>query len=238
VCFIHGWSVREARSIEGRFIVGDRRGFGKVEHVMVSVPFVGRNLPEMVLRMKCRNALFDRGVIGGCMIFHGFRIDEERQVLVWSPHYHCLGYVEGGFDRCRDCVHERGDCRSCSGFKGREVRGFAKDGYLVKVLPERLTVFGTAFYQLNHATVRVGIRRFHVVTWFGCCGNRKFEGERSMAEVLCPVCCEEMVRSAYVGKRFIVRDIGVVGYLPVFVDDAFDEFGEPNYIDAVGGRSE
>jgi hypothetical protein len=235
VCFIRGWSVREARSIEGRFIVGDKRGFGKVEHVVVSVAVVDRDLPEYVLRAKCGDVLFDRGLIGFCMIFHGFRIDSERNILVWSPHYHSLGYVEGGFDRCRNCVHTRSDCSSCDGFKGREVRGFANDKYLVKVEDSRKTVFGTAWYQLNHATIKVGLRRFHVVTWWGVCGNRKFEGEKLVAEVLCPVCSEEMVRSVYVGKRFIVRDIGDVGYLPVFADDEFDEFGEPNYVDVVGG---
>jgi len=231
VCFIRGWSVREARSVEGRFIAGEKRGFGKVEHVTVSVAVADRELPESVFRKKCRDALSDRGVFGGCMIFHGFRIDEDRQVLVWSPHYHVLGYVEGGFDCCRSCRHERLDCHSCDGLKGREARGFKRDGYLVKVLDKRKTVFGTAWYQLNHATVRVGLRRFHVVTWFGVCGNRKFESVKLNAEVLCPVCSEEMVRMAHVGKRRFVTDIGDVGYVPVFADDEFDGSGEPNYVD-------
>jgi len=236
-CFIRGWSVRQARSIEGRFVEGDKRGFGKVEHVVVSVPVADRDLPESVLRKKCRDALRDRGVVGGGMIFHGYRIDKNRKVLSWSPHYHSLGYIEnGGFDRCRDCVHKREDCRSCDGFKGKEVRGFAKDGYLVKVMAERKTVFGTAFYQLNHATVRVGIKRFHVVTWFGSCGNRKFKSAKVKAKVLCPVCGSEMVRSVHVGKRRLIKDIGHVDYVPWFVDDEFDANGEPNYIDVVGSR--
>ncbi|MDH5482201.1 MAG: hypothetical protein OEY22_04900 [Candidatus Bathyarchaeota archaeon] len=235
VCFIRGWSVREARSIEGRFLAGKKRGFDKVEHITGSVAVADRELPESVFRKKCRDALKDRGVLGGCMVFHGYRIDEERQVLVWSPHYHVLGYVEGGFDRCRDCRHKREDCRSCSGLKGREVRGFANDGYLVKVHDVRKTVFGTAWYELNHATVRVGVKRFHCVTWWGNCGNRKFESVKLDIEVLCPVCSEEMVRSVYVGKRFIVRDIGVDGYLPVFADDEFDGVGVANYVDVVGG---
>jgi hypothetical protein len=45
-----------------------------------------------------------------------------------------------------------------------------------------------------------------------------------------------MVRCAYMGKRFIPRDIGDVNYKACFVDDEFDEDGEPNYIDVVGGR--
>jgi len=170
------------------------------------------------------------------MIFHGFRIDKKRQVLAWSPHYHSLGYIDGGFDRCRECVHSRSDCGSCDGFKGREVRGYANDGYLVKVLPERKTVFGTAFYQLNHATVRVGIKRFHVVTWFGSCGNRKFKSAELKAQILCPACGAEMVKSIHMGKRHLVKDIGHADYVPWFVDDEFDENGEPNYTDVVGSR--
>jgi len=38
----------------------------------------------------------------------------------------------------------------------------------------------------------------------------------------------------YVGKRYVVKDVGDADYVPLFVDDEFDENGEPNYID-VGG---
>jgi hypothetical protein len=116
------------------------------------------------------------------------------------------------------------------------VRGFEKDGYIVKVMGERVTVFGTAWYQLNHASVRVGLKRFHVVTWFGVCGNRKFKSAKLEAEDVCPACNEDMVRCTYWGKRFIARDIGDPSYQKWFVDDEFDESGLPNYVDAVGGR--
>jgi hypothetical protein len=202
----------------------------------VSVAVVDRGLPESVLRLKCREALVDRGVTGGCMIFHGFRIDRVRGVLAWKPHYHTLAFIEGGFDRCRICVHERGDCGSCSGLKGREVRGFAKDGYLVKVHDERKTVFGTAHYQLNHATVRVGIKRFQSVTWFGSCGYRKFGSVKVKSGNKCPACEDEMVRSIFMGKRHIAKNVGDVDYVPWFVDDEFGADGEPNYVDLIGGR--
>jgi hypothetical protein len=113
VCFARGWSVREARSIEGRLVEAVNRGLGVCEHVTVSVPVADRDLPESILRVKCRNALRDRGVSGACMIFHGYRMNRERTCLVWSPHYHTLGFIEGGFERCRECRHSRGDCASC-----------------------------------------------------------------------------------------------------------------------------
>ena len=236
ICFIRGWSVRGARSIEGRLNEGVKRGLGKVEHGLVSVAVADRNLPESVMRKKCRDVLFDRGVIGGCMIFHGYRRDKKRGVLAWSPHYHVLGFIEGGYSRCRECERKWNCLEGCGGFDDRAWQGFQKDGYFVRVFAERDTVFGTAFYQLHHATIRIGIKRFHAVTWFGVCGNRKFKSEKSMAEVVCPACGEEMLRCVYVGKRPIVKDVGNVGYRAVFPFDEFDENGEPNFIDFVGGR--
>jgi hypothetical protein len=210
---------------------------GKAEHVTVSAPVADRGLPVSVLKRRCRGALADRGVKDACMIFHGYRLDRDGNCLVWSPHYHVLGFVEDGFDRCRDCVHARGDCSFCDGFKGREVRGFAKDGYIVKVHDERESVFGTAHYQLNHATIRLGIKRFHVVSWFGKLSSRS--GLKVVKEKVvpaCPVCGGEMSRSVYVGRFRIVKDVGSPDYVSWFVDDEFNEYGEPNFIDVVGSH--
>lgn len=231
ICFIRGWSVRGARNIEGRFVKAVSLGLGEVEHILVSVPVVDYDLPESVMRKKCRKVLFDRGVIGGTMIFHGYRVDKKRDVLVWSPHYHVLGFVVGGYSRCRECPRKWNCLKGCGDFDDRAYQAFLKDGYFVKVFKARKTVFGTAFYQLNHATIRVGIVRFHVVTWFGVCGNRKFKSANVDAEVLCPACKSVMVRSVYMGKRHIVKDVGHADYVPWFVDDEFDEDGKPNFID-------
>ena len=236
VCFIRGWSVRGARSVEGRLIEAVNRGFGDVEHILVSVPVVDYDLSESVLRAKCRKALFDRGVIGGCMIFHGYRVDKKRGVLVWSPHYHVLGFVVCGYARCRECERKWNCLKGCGDFDDRAWQGFQKDKYFVKVFKKRKTVFGTAFYQLNHATIRVGIVRFHAVTWFGSCGNCKFKSANVDVEVLCPACESVMVKSVYMGKRHIVKNVGHVDYVPLFVFDEFDENGEPNFIDVVGSR--
>jgi len=238
-CFIRGWSVRGAGSITSRLEEGVRRGFGKVEHVVVSPAVVDRKLSESVLRKKCRDALFDRGVLGGCMIFHGYRRDKKRDVLGFRPHYHALCFVLGGFDRCRDCVHLRGDCATCDGFKGKEVRGYAKDGILVKVLAEREksyvdgkpNVFGTAFYQLNHATVQIGIKRFHAVTWFGVCGNRKYASPKVEVKVTCPACGDDMKRSVYVGSKPFVKDVGHPDYEAISLRPKFGLDGSPNFID-------
>jgi hypothetical protein len=80
------------------------------------------------------------------------------------------------------------------------------------------------------------MKRFQSVTWFGSVSYCKFKSEKVKTESLCPACDGEMVKSFYVGKRHIVKDIGSADYVPLFVDDEFDANGEPNFVDVVGGR--
>ena len=142
--------------------------------------------------------------IGGCLIFHAFRFNNVR-LWYWSPHFHVLGVIKGGCG-CRSCNHELGDCRSYSGFNGREVRGFEKDGYIVKVMGERKTIFGTAWYQLNHSTIRTNVKRPHACTWFGVCSYRKLKVKVEKRNSLCPICGEELVKLHYFGDRRIVKN--------------------------------
>ena len=233
ICFIRGWSVNRARTVDGRLAEGVKRGFGEVEHFTVSVPVADRNLPESVLRKKCRDALRNRGVSGSCMIFHGYRIDRERHVLVWSVHYHGLGFIEGGYE-CRGCT--KVSCAGCDGFEARTRREFEKDGCIVVVHAKRETVFGTAWYLLNHATIRLGVKRFHSLVWWGNCAKRKFKSAKAKTNIVCPLCEEEMVKSMYMGKRRIVKDIGHPDYVAVFPFERLDENGELNWIPIRGSR--
>jgi hypothetical protein len=236
VCFIRGWSLRSARSLEGRLNVLVERGYGDPEHIMVSVPEKDRHLSEAEMRERCRVAMLERGVLGGVMLFHAFRINREKGVLEHSPHYHSVGFIRGGFDVCRDCLHVREDCNECPCFKGREVRAYAKDGYIVKVGDKRKTVFGTLFYQLNHSSIRVGLKRFHISTWFGIAGNRKLKGKRVKPIHVCPVCAVKEVRSVmkkqvYRGDERIARNIGDVDYMKVFAMSPFLPDGSPVFVD-------
>ncbi len=90
----------------------------------------------------------------------------------------------------------------CDGFEFRTRQRFEKDGYIVKVLAKRKTVFGTAWYQLNHASVRVGVEHFRVATWFGICSYRKLKLMKSdrIKRDVCPICGSELVHLQYVGN--------------------------------------
>lgn len=246
-CFAHGWATRRGRVLAGRIVEGEKRGFGKGEHVIVSPSVADRCFQEDVLRPLCRKALLDRCISGGAMIFHGYRIDRVRHCLVWKPHFHCIGFVKGGY-ACRSCEHlkhtyQRSYCDapegSCNGFEYLTRELNKVDGCIVKVEDERKTIMGTAFYQLHHATVRLGVKRFHVVTWFGVCGNRKYKSEPLKVEAKCPApaCGGKMTKALYVGKRSIVRYVGNAKYKSVFAMDKFDG-NEANFIDFVGRKDE
>jgi hypothetical protein len=234
VCFIHGYSSRQARRTVGRLNEGSKRGLGEAEHIIASPCVADRDLPEPILRKKIRQALLDRGVSGSALVFHGYRVNEERGVLEWSPHYHGLGFIENGYP-CRDCEKTCSDFRNCTGFVNRSYRCFERDGYIVKVKGKRKTLVGSAWYELNHATIRQGVKRFHCVTYFGSLSYSKFKSEKVKTEISCPACGEEMVKSIHVGKRPIVKDVRDAGYHSRFVDDEFD--GDmPNYIDRESPR--
>jgi hypothetical protein len=169
VCCFSGWAKREADKIAQRIEVASKR-FGKPQHIIVPVPESDFGLAEFhndKLRVKIKSLLFDRGVVGGCLIFHGFRYANfqesiEKDVLYgwrWSPHFHCIGFILG-YGKCRSCskLGKVGvySCAGCDGFEARTRRFYHKDNYLVKVMDERITVFGTAWYQLNHSAIKVG----------------------------------------------------------------------------------
>jgi hypothetical protein len=74
----------------------------------------------------------------------------------------------------------------------------------VRVLGERKTVGGTAWYQLNHASVRRGdnSKKSHVATWFGVCSYRKLKlinGKDVGIKHKCPICGNDLVRVRYLG---------------------------------------
>lgn len=240
-CYESGWSVREAGKIEQRLVVGAKR-FGLVQHIVASVPLRDYGLSYGALRSAVIKALFVRGVVGGVLIFHGFRynnVEEARRKRVvvgwyWSPHWHCLGFIFGGFSKCRHCEFcdrsLRGNCRSCSGFYGRSMDAYGDDAFIVEVMEERKTIFGTAWYQLHHSSIDVSKRRFHVATWFGVCSYRKLKVTPEKRKDLCPICQEDLEKLFHVGVRRIVKVKGQCGYVGSFLDDVFDEDGRANWV--------
>lgn len=171
------------------------------------------------LRLRAVKALLNRGVVGGFLIFHGFRYDRFRH-WYWSVHFHVVGFILGGYP-CRSCQKQY--CSGCASFEGRNLRESEKDGFVFKVLGERKTVFGTLWYQLNHATIDASKRRFHVATWFGICSYRKLKVTVEKKKDLCPLCQHELHRHTYFGSHPIVTDPKSDGYRGSFAAQIYED---------------
>ena len=233
VCFKSGWAIRQAGNIEGRLAEASKR-FGLVEHIVASVPVSDYGLSLEALRKKVDKILLARGVIGGVKIFHGFRYNLRKR-WYWSPHFHVLGFVLGGYSRCRNCKRKWNCLKGCGGFDDRSYQNFLKDGYYVKVLGKRKTVFGTAWYQLNHSSIDVTKKRFHVSTWFGVCSYRKLKVTVEKRKELCPICQHDLIGIDYHGIRSFVKDRCSAEYKQDSFED-YEENGHPAWSERVQKR--
>lgn len=207
-CFKYGWSVREAFRIERRLKEASKI-YGDVEHIICSVSKSDYGLSLEELRHKAVKVLASRGVIGGSMVFHGFRFANRKEAISkgvpfgwrWSPHLHILGYIGGeGYGKCRRC--KGADCYACSGFEGLTRREHEKDKWIVKVMEKRKTIGGSAWYELNHCSIRRGSRKSHAVSWFGVVSYRKLKlitAKHVKVNHKCPICGSDLVRVRYLG---------------------------------------
>lgn len=209
VCYRKGWAVREAGNMEQRLREGEKK-HGAIEHIVVSVPVSDYGLKFEELRKKTLKVLKVRGCHGGALVFHAFRYANRKEAkrkgvpFGWrlSCHWHVMGFLTEGYDRCRNCPKCAADCWGCDGFEGVTRRENLRDGgYIVKVLGRRKTIFGTCWYQINHASYRKGTKRAQVVTWFGSLSYRrmKFKPIKKKNKDVCPVCGEELVPVMYCG---------------------------------------
>lgn len=208
VCYERGWAIRQAGNIEFRLEQASKH-FGLAEHIIISVPVKDYDLSYGALRHKVDKVLKSRGVICGVKIFHGFRFDKLSRSWHFSPHFHILGFIYGGYGKCRNCKRKWNCLKGCGGFDDRNYHdGFLKDGYVVKVKDKRKTIFGTAWYQLHHSSIDVSKKRFHVATWFGVTSYHKLQISKELRKEYdrkhrpkCPICGLPLVRHDYCGHK-------------------------------------
>jgi hypothetical protein len=205
---------------------------GKPQHIVVSFPRELYGLSPAMMFKKAFAAAKARGVIGANAIWHGLRYDVLRGWYV-GHHFHMVGFLADGYS-CRSCPHKhyRGtdvicDKVDCSGFERRTRDLYARDGFIVKVLGERESVYRTLFYQLTHCTIEVGKVRFQPSRWFGSLGCRKLARAKVEREPSkCLICGSEEVYVHYHGSKKIVHEQWRDGYeRRVLVD--VEEGGEP-----------
>jgi hypothetical protein len=238
VCYkMYSW--REARNIDRRLKALEEK-YGEIEHIILSVdPLMADLVADDFegFRRRAIDALIARRVIGGVLIFHGFRVHDD--FWFWSPHVHVLGFIRGGYGGCRGCKRAKSECQGCTGFLGRSRRMYEKDKFIVKVAVSRYTgedekresVLRTARYQLGHAAVKLVNKRFHVATYFGVASYRKVKVPKVRVEAdrICPVCKHDLNRALYHGREELCTSMSFPFYKRDTWEPRFDERGRPNW---------
>jgi hypothetical protein len=218
-CYARGFALRAAKRGVYRLEYASNELGMKVEHFIASLSKEEcLKLGYDALRKLMLKALFERGIVGGCYVYHHFRYhgkDEtyfgEKPHWFVSPHFHILGFLHGGYNRCRFCAARRrkgwvgeGVCDNCNQFEAVTRRANKKDGFIVKVAEdkkgnagERESIGATLWYELNHSCLKRDDKKHVVVNWFGKCGrNAKVipKGKIPQFEHLCPICGEFMYK--------------------------------------------
>jgi hypothetical protein len=192
VCYFKGACLREAEHGTQRIKFGsiggkDEKGvyhapLGEPQHLIVSPCQNDHYIAEFEHQKffdKVKNICQEVGILNSSWIFHGFRYADYQESLekgvpygfYWSPHYHLVGFILGGYGACRHCsktarvirtrggktVTKHGDkrlCYSCGGFEQRVRESNEKNGYVIVNTDERQSIFGTLLYQLSHMAIK------------------------------------------------------------------------------------
>jgi len=207
LCYKHGWATRFAMSIEKRLLEASKK-FGEIHHIIVGLPPSTWGLDYKTLKEICLKGCSVRGVIGGIVIFHGFRFNDISREWHWSCHFHIIGFLRDGYSKCRRCLR----CvKGCGLFRDRSYRANETDKLIFKVKGPRESVWGTARYQLDHSSIDVSVKRFRLATWFGVCGWRKLKVKVAKHEEVCPFCKHDLVWHDYFGCNSTVKYRGELG---------------------------
>jgi len=236
-CYKKGWAVRQAFKISARLKLASRK-LGLIEHLMISLPKKDYGLILCSLksmRAKVNRLLKKSGVVGGCVILHGFRYNDQ-DLWYFSPHFHVVGFILGGYSRCRNCPTKWACKASCDGFDSRAWALYQDTGYVIKVFGRRKTIVGTLYYQLNHASILKNVERFHAYTYFGTVSYHKLKVTVELRKSFCRICHSELVWIRYHGDKAIISDRNSPFYESKSFED-FEEGGLPVYDEAPRRRS-
>ena len=247
ICY-KGVAAREAHNVEARVPEYVRLHGGVPEHVIISAPRSEWSADPEVLRRKMEKIAEACGVLGGPDIFHHARYanaEEAREKGLpfgWrlGLHWHLISVLKGGY-RCRDC--RKSCCSGCSGYNMLWEKERERSGWVIKVaidregnVGKRVSIFRSAYYQLEHSSIRTDVKRSHPLTWFGVMSYRCLKVTVEKRTDACPICGYDLVRLAYVGKEPLVTDKNALGYKAELFMDLYGSDGSVRFVIAPSGR--
>jgi hypothetical protein len=145
-------------------------------HLVLSVSHWDYDLDFTKMKKKVRKILKEIKIRGGSIIFHPFRFNKKIRCWYYSPHFHVVGF---GY------IPE-----------GAITNTYSQNGWFVKYLGVRKSVFATFYYLLSHCGIK---KRIHTVSWFGDLSYSKLKKEIMPDHNVCPLCKRKLVEIYYNG---------------------------------------
>lgn len=174
VCF-KKWMGRQSNKATRRIEKFENNSENKPKHIILSVPHWEYNLSVKELRKKSYSILKDLGCIGGTFIFHPFRFDKTQRRWYYSPHFHIVGFLRIRISKI---------CKI--------------NGWIIKDVGFRKSIFQTFYYLLSHSGVRRG---YHTLIWFGDLSYSKLKLEKEPDSTICPLCSQKLVPIYHEGEH-------------------------------------
>lgn len=172
------WQGRQSNRATRRIERFARKSGKKPIHIILSIPQYDYGLSLKGMRRKARLVLKEIDCIGGAIIFHPFRI--KNQKLYWSPHFHIIGF---GLS------------------KSKISHAYGKYHWVIIDKGFRKSIFGTFHYNLDHCGVKKGVQ---CMVWFGDLSYSKLPPEKELDHNLCPACGRKLVEIYHDGVDFVV----------------------------------
>jgi len=174
------WISRQSNKATRRMEVYKKKSKEPAKHIVVSPPHWEYGKSKQELAKEAYKILKNVKGTGGAIIFHPFRYDKNLNHWYYSPHFHVVGF--GWIEYTEEIYKE--------------------NGWVVKNLGVRESVFSTFYYQLSHAGIKKG---YHTLVWFGDLSYSKLKIEKEPDTNACPL-CRAKLRPLY--------HHGLFGYVP------------------------
>ena len=168
------WLARESNKATSRIATYAKKSGKPPKHVVVSVPYWHYDTEFKELRKCVYRVLKKVNAVGGTVIFHPFRFNKQERIWYYSPHFHIIGF---GWIKDTEEIYN-------------------SEGWIVKNLGVRDSVFATFYYQLSHCGIKEHI---HSLSWFGDLSYSKLKVEKEPETNVCPLCNEKLVHVYYQG---------------------------------------
>lgn len=166
------WLARLANRSCARFTIFQANEGYRAKHLVVSPPSWYHQKSVKYLKKFVYKLLKNVGCFGGTVIFHAYRNyknDAGQKIWYYSPHFHVVGF----------------------GWIAGTAKTYQKNGWVVKNVGIRKSIFSTLYYQLSHSTI---VKGRHTITWFGRLSyhNSQLKVEDEPLLQLCPMCKHQL----------------------------------------------